>query len=114
CWRFWPALAQIIVGRAQLRARWRAVRIEAFLGDGGDAALLTHFDDVKAAGGALIHPVLALQLGDDALDRALNAERLAAAHAGERFFLLEHACRGRDGAEVDPRDEADHLFGAGC
>ena len=40
---------------------------------------------------ALEHPVLAFELGGDALDRALDAERLAAADALERLFLLEHA-----------------------
>src|ERR1700693_5913146 len=55
----------------------------------------------------------AFELGDDPLDRALDAERLAAAHALERLFLLEHARGGGRGAEVEPRHQADHLFRAG-
>src|ERR1700722_11104286 len=107
-------LVQIVVGRAHLRACGRGVGIEAFLGDDDNAAILAHLDDVEAAGGALVHPVLALELGDDAFDRAFDAERLAAAHARERLFLFEHACRRGGGAEIDPRDETDHFLRAGC
>src|SRR6202035_1633636 len=57
---FCLSLAQIVVGRSHLRAHGRAVGIEAFLGDDDNAALLTHLDDVEAAGRTLIHPVLAL------------------------------------------------------
>ena len=60
-----------------------------------------------------IHPVPAFELGGHALDRALDAERLAAADAAERLLLLEHARRGRGGAEVELRLEGDHLLRAG-
>ena len=106
------ALAQIVLGGAYRRPRF-AVGIEVLLGHHGDAAVLAHFDDVEAARRALEHPVLAFKLGSDALDRALHAERLTAANAVERLFLLEHARGGRGGAEVDLRLEADDLLRAG-
>ena len=62
----------------------------------------------------LIHPVLAFELGNDALDRALHAERLAAADALGRLFLLDDAAHGSGGAEIDLRLQADHLFRARC
>src|SRR6185312_1326662 len=52
------------------------------------------------------------ELGGDALDRALDAERLAASDAAKRLFFLQHegarACR----AKIELRVEADDLLGA--
>ena len=73
---------------------------------------LAHADDVEALF-ILEHPVLAFELGDHALDRTLDAERLAAADAGVRLFLLDDAAHGGRGAEIDLRFERDHLFRAG-
>src|SRR5580704_8096768 len=107
-------LAQIVVGGAHLWPRGCTVGIETFLGGDDNAAVLTHLDDVQAARGVLVHPVPALEHGDDAVDRAFDAERFAAAHARERRFLFEHACRRGCGTKVDPRDETDHALRAGC
>jgi hypothetical protein len=57
--------------------------------------------------------VLALELGDDALDRALHPERLVAADTVERLLLLEHARAGGGGAEIELRPQGDHLLRAG-
>src|SRR6516165_5482861 len=106
------ALAQVIFGRASL-GPWRGgVGIELLLGDRHDPAVLAHLDHVEALRGILEHPVLALELGGDALDRALDPERLVAADAMERLFLFEHAgARGR-GAEIELRREGDHFLRA--
>ena len=61
----------------------------------------------------LVHPVLAFQLCNDSLDRALHSERLAAADAFGRLFLLDDAAQGGGGTEVDLRLEAYHLFRTG-
>src|SRR2546423_3172021 len=87
--------------------------VEALLGDDSNAAILAHLDDVKAAWGILVHPVLAFELGGDALYRAFDAKRLAAADAGEGLLLLEHARRNRCIAEGETRSEADHFLRAG-
>src|SRR4029453_1650744 len=82
------ALAQVIFGRARLGS-WRGtVRIEPLLGDRHHSAVLAHLDHVEALRGILEHPVLALELGGDALDRALDPERLVAAGAMEGPFLF--------------------------
>src|SRR5258708_12961796 len=106
------ALAQVIFGRASLGS-WRGgVGIELLLGDRHDPAVLAHLDHVEALRGILEHPVLALELGGDALDRAFDPERLVAADAVERLFLFKHACARRRGAEIEPRPQADHLLRA--
>src|SRR5207253_1243166 len=107
------ALAQIILGRARLRARRRGVGIEVCFGGGDHAAVRAHLERVEAPSIALVHPVLAFELGDDALDRAFDAERRAAADAGERLLLLQDARGGGGGAEIELRLERDHLFGTG-
>src|SRR5215471_7264306 len=96
-------LAQVIFGRAGLGS-WRGgVGIELLLGDRHRPAVLAHLDHLEALRGVLEHPVLALELGGDAFDRALDPERLVAADAMERLFLFEHAgARGR-GAEIELR-----------
>src|SRR6185437_6245597 len=107
---FRRSLTQVIVRGARFRPRRRAVRVEAVLGHGGDAAVLAHLDDLEAACRILVHPMLALELGDDALDRAPDAERLVAANAVKRLLLLEHARRRDRRAEVEARRQADHLL----
>jgi hypothetical protein len=72
-----------------------AIRFKAFFCDEHDPAIVAHLDDVEPPGGAGIHPVLAFELRHHAIDRALHAERLAAADAAERLLLLEDAGRGR-------------------
>jgi hypothetical protein len=57
--------------------------------------------------------VLIVEPGGDAFYRAFDAKRLAAADAGERLLLLEHACRNRCIAEGKTRREADHFLRAG-
>src|SRR5215471_5521281 len=107
------ALAQVIFGRARLGS-WRGtVRIEPLLGDRHHPAVLAHLDHVEALRGILEHPVLALELGGDALDRALDPERLVAANAVKWLFLFKHAgARGR-GAEIELRSQRNHLLRAG-
>src|SRR6516165_4860715 len=106
------ALAQVIFGRARLGS-WRGgVGIEFLLGDRDDPAVLAHLDHIEALRGTLEHPVLALELGGDALDRAFDPERPVAADAVERLFLFKHAgARGR-GAEIELRPERNYLLGA--
>src|SRR5262245_47728203 len=104
------ALAQVIFGRAGLGS-WRGgVGIELLLGDGHDPAVLAHLDQVEALRGILEHPVFALELGGDALDRALDPERLVAADAMERLFLFEHAGAGGRGAEIELRPQRDNFL----
>src|SRR6266478_3288620 len=106
------ALAQVIFGRASLGS-WRGgVGIELLLGDRYHPAVLAHLDHLEALRRIPEHPVLALELGGNALDRALDPERLVAADAMKRLFLFEHAgARGR-GAEIELRRERDHLLWA--
>src|SRR6266436_1721299 len=104
------ALAQVIFGRASLGSCRGAVGIELLLGDRHDAAVLAHLDHVEALRGILKHPVLALELGGDALDRALDPERFVAADALERLFLFEHAGGGGRRAEVELRRQRDHFL----
>src|SRR5215831_17789489 len=106
------ALAQVIFSRAGLGS-WRGgVGIELLLGDRYDPALLAHLDHVEALRGILEHPVLALELGGDALDRALDPERLVAANAVEGLLLLEHAGGRCHGAEIELRPQGDHFLRA--
>ena len=69
---FFLALAQIILGGAHVRARRRAVGIEVCLGRGDHAAVLAHLEHLEPLAPSPGHPVLAFELGDDALDRALR------------------------------------------
>src|ERR1700745_3906226 len=106
------ALAQVIFGRARLGSGRGGVGIELLLGDRHDPAVLAHLDHVEAVRGILEHPVLALELGGDALNRALDPERLVAANAVERLFLFKHACARGRGAEIELRLQSNHLLGA--
>src|SRR5256886_7081875 len=81
-------LAQVILGRASLGSRRRAVGIKLLLRDRDHAAVLAHFDQVEALRGILEHPVFALELGGHSLDRALDSERFVAADAMERLLPL--------------------------
>src|ERR1043166_265084 len=65
------ALAQIILAGAHGRAR-RCVGVEGVLGHRDHAAVLAHFEHVEPAVRTGEHPVLAFELGGDALDRALG------------------------------------------
>src|SRR5262249_60575958 len=104
-------LAEIILAGARARALGRRIRIEARGRDDGDTAVLAHLEQLDPAVGAGEHPVLALELRGDALDRALGAERLAAPRAAERLLLLEQARRRARSAEIELRLERDHLLG---
>src|SRR5262245_20687320 len=106
-------LAEIILTGARARTLGRRIRIEAGGRDGGDAAVLAHLEHLDPAVRAAEHPVLALELGGDALDRALGAEGLAASRAAERLLFLEQARRRARRAEIELRLERDHLLGAG-
>src|SRR6185369_2740928 len=88
----------------------KAVGVEILLGHDSDAAVLAHLDDMEAPRRALEHPMLGFELGGDAVDRAFDAERLVAADALERRFLLEHAHGGGGGAEIELRLERDDLL----
>src|SRR5437879_7301826 len=105
-------LFQVIFGRARRRTRRRAERIEIFFRHRDHAAVGAHLDDVEALGRILEHPVLAFELGGDALDAALDAERLAAANTAERLFFLQYARRRHCGAEVELRGERDDFLRA--
>src|SRR5215472_16913609 len=106
------ALAQVIFSRASLGS-WRGgVGIEPLLGDRHHSAVLAHLDHVEALRGILEHPVLALELGGDALDRALDPERLVAADAMDWLFLFEHAGARCRGAEIELRPERDYFLRA--
>src|SRR5262245_31345152 len=106
------ALAQVIFGGARGWTLRHTIGVETLLRDGDHAAVVAHLDHVEALRRILEHPVLAFELGRDALDRALDAERFAAADAAERLLLLEHARGGGGSAEVELRFEADHLLRA--
>src|SRR5262249_13445722 len=70
------ALAQVIFGRAGLGS-WRGgVGIELLLGDRHRPAVLAHLDHLEAFRGILGHPLVSLQLGGEAVDRALYPARL--------------------------------------
>src|SRR5262249_60250301 len=89
------ALAQVIFSRASLGS-WRGgVGIEPLLGDRHHSAVLAHLYHVEALRGILEHPVLALELGGDARDRALYPQRLVAANAVERLLLFKDPCAAR-------------------
>src|SRR4029453_6782426 len=62
---------------------------------------------------ALIHPVLAFELGNNAVNRAFHTERLAAANTSEWFLFLESAGYRGGGAEIELRFERDYLLWAG-
>ena len=83
------AIAQIVVCCAGKRSR--AVGLETLFGNKVDTAVFAHLDDFQPFGRRLVHPVLILELGYDALDAAFDAERFVAADAAERFFFLENA-----------------------
>src|SRR6201997_2475060 len=104
------ALAQVIFGRARLGSGRGGVGIELLLGYGHDPAVLAHLDQVEALRGILEHPVFALELGGDALDRALDPGRLVAADAMKRLFLFEYAGAGGRGAEVELRPQRDNFL----
>src|SRR5207247_6531076 len=108
------ALAQIILRRASLGPRWLAIGVELLLRDRHNPAVLTHFDQVEALRGILEHPMLAIELGGDALNRALDPERLIAADATERFLLFEHAGGGSRGAEIELRRKRGDLLRTIC
>src|ERR1043166_6940535 len=108
-----PALAQIVLGSAHAGAGRGGVGVEGLFGDRDHPAVLAHLEHVESAVGAAEHPVLAGELGGDAFDRALGAERFAATGAAERLLLLEHAGGGAGRAEIELRSEPDHLFRAG-
>src|SRR5260370_41156523 len=84
------------------------MRVEVFLRDNDDAAILAHLDEIEALRRALVHPVLAFELGEDAVDRAFDAERLSAADAVKRLLLPEHP-RRRGGGERQTQAQREHL-----
>src|SRR5262249_2230531 len=96
------ALAQVIFGRASLGSRRGGVGIELLFGDRHHPAVLAHLDHVEALRGILEHPVLALELGGDALDRAFDPERLVAADAMGWLFLFGDAGGRRLRAQLAP------------
>src|SRR5262249_45905793 len=104
------ALAQIILGGASLGPRCFPIRVEPLLGDRHNPAVLAHLDQVEALCGILEHPMFALELGGDALDRTLDPERLVAADAMKRLFLFEHAGAGGRGAEIELRPQRDNFL----
>src|SRR5262249_6601136 len=84
------ALPEVIVARTQGRPGGRARALEVGLGRRDHPAIRAHADGVQTTVGGRVHPVLAGERRGDALDHALDAERLAATDAVERLFLLEH------------------------
>src|SRR3954462_14438213 len=104
------ALAQIVLGGARLRARRGTVRVELLFRDRYHPAVLAHLDHVEALCGILKHPMLAFELGGNALDRALDPERLVASDPVERLLLLEYARTRSRGAEIELRLQRNHLL----
>src|SRR5215467_12897017 len=85
------------------------MRIEGFLGDGDNPAILAHLDEIEPLRRAPVHPVRASEFAEDAVDRAFDAKGFAAADAVKRLFLPEDArCGG--GAERQARDERDQFL----
>src|SRR5260370_39492261 len=108
------SLTQIVVSRTRRGALGHAGEgIELLLAHGDDAAIGAHSDGVEALVAGRIHPVPAFELCCDAIDRALDAEGLAASHAKCGLFFLDHLRRRPGRAEVDLRLERDYLFGTG-
>src|SRR4051812_46844189 len=107
------ALAQVILRRANRGTRRRAVGIEARFGGGDHTAIGAHHQRFEPWVSTLVHPMPPHEFGGDAIDRALDAERLPAADAGERLLLLEHARGSGRGAEIELRLERDHLLRTG-
>src|SRR3982074_159955 len=90
------------------------MRIETLVDDGRDPAVFAHFHDVDPPGiVALEHPVLSLELGDHAFDRALGAEWFAADDTFERVFFLQYALRRGPCLEIELRNKCDGILGAG-
>src|SRR5262249_1966928 len=90
-----------------------AERIKLLFRHHHDATVFAHADDIKSLLRVFIHPVLALELCDHALDRTLHAERLAATDALGRLLLFDNAGQGRSGTKIDLWLQAYHLFRAG-
>src|SRR5262249_33980602 len=106
------ALAQVIFGRARLGSR-RGGRGSGQVFRGcPPPAVPPQLDHLGAVRGVLEHPVLALELGSDALDRALDPERLVAADAMKWLFLFEHAGARCRGAEIELRPQRNHFLRA--
>src|SRR6266852_3213010 len=90
------------------------VRIETLVDDGRDSAVFAHFHDVDPPGiVALEHPVLSLEFGDHAFDRALGAEWFAADDTFEGVFFLQYALRRVPCLEIESRNKGDGILGAG-
>src|SRR6476661_5111504 len=108
------ACPQIILGGHDRRSLRRAMRVEAFVDHGLDAAIRAHLDDIDPSGiGPLKHPVLVAELGEHTVDRAFCAERLAAGNAIERLFLLQHLQRRVPRLEVEARLQRDDFLRTG-
>src|SRR6266566_2674528 len=58
----------------------------------------------------MVHPAPLLELGRQALDRALHAKRLAATDAAEWLFLLEHARSGSFRPEIELGSQGDYIL----
>src|ERR1700736_5102994 len=85
------SLAQIVVSRTRRGALGHAgKRIELLLAHRDDSAIGAHSQGVEAFVAGRIHPVPAFELCCDAIDRAPDAERLAASHAKCGLLLLDH------------------------
>lgn len=103
--------AQIVVRRAGRGALGDASeRIELLFAHGDDAAVGAHSHRIQPLVACGKHPVPALELGCDPVDRALDTKRLAAADAERGLFLFNDP-GARDGSrEIDLRRQRDHVF----
>ena len=108
-------LREVVVAGADLGARHGGVGIEPLVGHRGDAAGVAHLHEIEAPRvTGREHPVLALEAGENFVDRALHAEGLAAGDAGERLFLLEHDRACLECREGQPGLEAHDFLGTRC
>ena len=89
------------------------MRIEFLFCDECDTAVLTHLDQIEPLRSVFKHPMLVRELRQDMLDRALDAERLAAADAAERLFFFEDSRGAGTVCKIELRFERDDLLRAG-
>lgn len=103
--------AQIVVRRAGRGALGDASeRIELLFAHGNDAAVGAHSHRIQPLVACGKHPVPALELGCDPVDRALDAKRLVAADAERGLFFLDDPRARRSSREIDLRRQRDHFL----
>src|SRR6478735_5817989 len=91
------------------------MRIETFVDDGLNTAVLAHLHDVDAPGiGTGKHPVLFLKLGDHAFDCTPGAEWFAASDTKEGILFFQDSRWRVPRLKIQLWTERDGVFRAGC